>query len=204
MRANHLEILVEERSMEALLQEILPAILGKEASFAIHPFRCKNDLLAKLPQRLESYAGFLPDDWRIVVIVDRDNDDCRDLKQRLEEMASAVGLTARTSQSREKPWQLVNRIAIEELESWYFGEWDAVRKAYPRVPQHLRRRKNFHDPDAIAGGTWEAFERVMQRAGYFREGLRKTKAAQAIGREMTPCRNKSRSFQVLREALLDC
>ncbi len=34
------------------------------------------------------------------------------------------------------------------------------------------------DPDAIPGGTWEAFERVLQRSGYFQTGLRKLEAAQ--------------------------
>lgn len=35
------------------------------------------------------------------------------------------------------PWQLVNRIAIEELEAWYFGDWEAVRTAYPRIPSTI-------------------------------------------------------------------
>jgi hypothetical protein len=25
---------------------------------------------------------------------------------------------------------VVNRLAIEELEAWYFGDWEAVRAAY--------------------------------------------------------------------------
>lgn len=59
------------------------------------------------------------------------------------------------------------------------------------------------DPDGIGGGTWEAFERVMRPHGYFEGGLRKLEIARMIGAEMDPGRNRSRSFQVFREVLVD-
>ena len=36
---------------------------------------------------------------------------------------------------REGAWQVVNRIAIEELQAWHFGDWEAARQAnpYPRA-----------------------------------------------------------------------
>ena len=98
-------------------------------------------------------------------------------------------------------WQLVNRIAIEELEAWYFVDWAAVRAAYQRVPAAIPNRPSFRDPDAIAGGTWEAFERVMQKHGYFKGGLAKLEAARAIGAHLDPSRSRSRSFQVFCSAL---
>eukprot|EP00952_Eustigmatos_sp_NYUAD-ZCMA_P000116 313-Eustigmatos_ZCMA.PRE.1 len=87
------------------------------------------------------------------------------------------------------PWQLVNRIAIEELESWYFGDWDAVKAESPRVSVHIPQRQGFRDPDAIAGGTWEAFERVMQRHSYFKAGLPKIEAARSIVAHVEPERS---------------
>ena len=48
----HLEILVEESSVEAALQNLLPRILGEAVSFSIHPFQGKRDLLKKLAARL--------------------------------------------------------------------------------------------------------------------------------------------------------
>ena len=117
--------------------------------------------------------------WRIVVVVDRDDDDCHVLKRQLEAVARRVGLRTRT-RSVNAPWQLVNRIAIE-LEAWYFGDWDAVRSAFPRASANMPRRASFRNPEAIAGGTWEAFERVMQAHGYFKGGLAKIDAARAIG-----------------------
>ncbi len=43
----------------------------------------------------------------------------------------------------------------------------------------------------------------MQNAGYFPGGLAKVDAANQIAPHMDPARNTSRSFQVLRDALLE-
>ena len=53
-------------------------------------------------------------------------------------------------------FQLVNRLAVEELEAWFFGDVDAMATAYPRVPRTLAQRAPYRDPDRIKGGTWEA------------------------------------------------
>jgi len=197
----HVEILVEEPSAEAALRILLPKMLGS-ASFEIYPHSCKDDLLKRLPDRLRGYAAWIPDDWRIVVVVDRDDDDCKELKKRLEAMAAEAGLGTR-SKPKTKRFAVVNRLAIEELEAWYFGDWEAVQQAYPKVNANIPSQAKYRSPDAIKGGTWEAFEGVMKRAGYFRTGLRKIEAARAVAAHMDPNRNTSRSFQVLREALAE-
>ena len=79
MTARHLEFLVEEPSMEAFLKAALPRLL-QDCTFQTHAFQGKPDLLRKLPGRLRGYRHWLPDDQRIVVVVDRDNDECRALK----------------------------------------------------------------------------------------------------------------------------
>lgn len=201
MTLRHLEILVEEPSMEAFLRALLPRLLGGKASFEVYPYQCKDDLLTKLPARLHGYASWLPEAWRIVVVVDQDDDDCVVLKRKMESMAGDAGLRTRTRYAQT--WQVVNRIAIEELEAWYFGDWDAVRQVYPRLSAAIPGKEGFRDSDAIAGGTWEAFERLLQRAGYFKNGLRKTEAARVIGQQLIPEHNRSRSFQAFREVLLD-
>ena len=198
MTIEHLEILVEEPSMEVFLLGLLPALL-KEVSFQVHSFQSKSDLLTKLPERLRGYRSWLPESWRILVLVDRDRDDCKVLKSDLEAMATTAGLTTRSaSRARgESPatYSVVHRIVIEELEAWYFGDWSAVRKAFPRVSRRLQDQRPFRDPDAISGGTWEAFERVLQRAGYFTTGLRKIEAAREIAPHIVPGRNRSNSFR---------
>lgn len=188
--------------MEAFLRALLPRLLPQDRTFEVHAFQGKSDLLGKLEARLRAYAAWLPANWRVVVVVDRDDDDCRVLKRQLETVSARVGLRTRTRAGNAQ-WQLVNRIAIEELEAWYFGDWDAVRAAYPRVPGTVPRRQAFRDSDAVVGGTWEAFERVLQRHGYFKGGLAKIDAARAIGAHIAHERARSRSFAVFCEAIAE-
>jgi len=54
MKAEHLVVFVEEPSMAAALESLLPKIVGA-LSFRIIQFQCKNDLVKKLPDRLRGY-----------------------------------------------------------------------------------------------------------------------------------------------------
>ena len=68
------------------------------------------------------------------------------------------------------------------------------------VPSDLVR-VGLTDSDTIAGGTWEALDRLLKRASYA-AGLQKIAAAEAIAAQMIPERNRSRSFQTFRQGLL--
>ena len=138
--------------METFLRDILPRVLPTECTFRLHSFPYKRDL-HRLRVRLQAYARWLPPDWRLVLLVDRDQDDCLILKQQLDDLAAAANLRPRSLAGHSK-WRLVSRIAIEELEAWYFGNWDAVCQAYPRVPATVPQRANYRDP-----------ERILKRAG---------------------------------------
>jgi Domain of unknown function (DUF4276) len=202
MRAKHLELLVEEPSMEMFLRGVLPRLLPADISFSIFTFQGKSDLLGKLGERLRGYSSWLPEDSRVVVLVDRDSQDCHLLKQQLDDACGTAFLRTR-SNAGGQPWQVVNRISVEELESWYFGDWAAVQAAYPRVPKNIPLKAKYRDPDAVLGGTCEAFERVLRRAGYFPGGLRKVEAARMVSKHIDPAQSSSRSFAVLREAILE-
>lgn len=201
MTIEHVEVIVEEPSMEALLRGLLPQLL-QEVTFKIYVHQGKPDLLQRLPQRLAGYSSWLPESWRVLVVVDRDDDDCKKLRRELERLAVAAKLGTSRAAKRGRG-RVINRIAIEELEAWYFGDWEAVRAAYPRISASLPLRAGFRDPDGIRGGTCEAFERIAQRAGYFENGLRKIEAARCIATHMQPERNTSRSFQALRATLVE-
>ena len=188
--------------MEVFLQTLLAHKLVGESTFAIHSFQGKTDLLKKLPNRLRGYSNWIPENYRIVVVLDRDDDDCRMLKNQLETIATESGLITR-SRASGNPWQVVNRIAIEELEAWYFGNWEAVCKAFPRVSPKIPNRARYRNPDSIQGGTWESFERVMKRYGYFKAGLRKVKAAQAIAMHIDPARSRSIRFTNFYNAIVE-
>ena len=195
-------VLVEEPSMERALEQLLPKMLT-QADFQIIRFQCKDDLLKHLPARLRGYSNWLPATWVVLVLVDRDDDDCRVLKQVMEKVAADSGLLSKTRAGHGKAFQVVNRIAIEELEAWYFGDWPAVRVAYPRVSATLPSKQGFRDPDAVLGGTWEALERVLKQAGYYKTGLRKMECAKAVALNMNPLTNSSKSFQAFFQAVAD-
>ena len=199
--AQRLEFLLEEPSMKDFLQGLLPRVLPEGCAFEFRVFQGKQDLLRKLENRLRGYRN-LPAERRLVVVVDRDNDDCHELKGRLEQASANAGLLTRT-RSRSGSWQVVNRIVIEELEAWYFGDWEAVHQAYPRVAPNVPKQARYRNPDAIQGRTWKEFERILRRRGHFRPGLRKPEAAQTIAPHIDPARNRSRSFKVFHDALID-
>ena len=197
----HIEFLVEEQSAEAALRNLVPKILGPDVEFRVIRFQCKQDLLSNLPGRLKGYSKWIPADWRIVVLVDEDRQDCLELKAKLERAAKDAGLATRTTAKGGSLFQVLNRISIEELEAWFFGDVEAIHQAYPRISSSLGAKAKFRDPDAIEGGTWEALERELQRKGYFHGGLAKIEAAKAISAHMDPDQNRSKSFQVFRDGL---
>ncbi|MBD2663515.1 hypothetical protein B6N60_03410 [Richelia sinica FACHB-800] len=198
----HIEFLVEESSMNEALQNLLPKILGEKITFDIHSYQGKFDLLSKLPQRLRGYKSWLPSDHKIVVLVDEDREDCKLLKEKLEKIAIDAGFSTKKSVSLGDQFQVLNRIAIEELEAWFFGDVQALINAYPGVSPNLENQAKYRDPDAITGGTWEALEKVLQRAGYHKGGLEKRKAAREISLYMNPSNNRSKSFQIFYDGLL--
>ncbi len=202
MPASHLEFHVEEVSMEAFLEAALPRMLPEDVTFQVFPYQGKHALLKRIGDRLKGYSTWLPPEYRIVLIVDRDDDDCMQLKSRLEDICANAGLRSRRI-AGSPDWQVVTRIAIEELEAWYFGDWSAVCAAYPGVSSSISNHARYRNPDAIKGGTWEAFERVLQQHGYFKHGLAKRQVAAAIGDHLNPTRNRSKSFSVFRDAVAE-
>jgi hypothetical protein len=199
MMVSALEVLVEEPSMGAALEVLLPQI-APGVSFEVRRFNGKLDLLRKLPNRLRGYASRVTaTGTAIIVVVDRDSDDCHELKDHLDRMAQDAGLSC-TSASGSVDGLVLNRIAIEELEAWFLGDPPALAKAYPGVPITLGSRRGFRDPDDIAG-TWEALERVLQRAGHHKGGLAKIRAARDIATHMSIEINMSKSFTAFRDGV---
>lgn len=197
----HIEFLLEEASAEIVLKQVVPKILGDEITFKIHDLQGKHKLLKNLPDRLKGYSNILKsqEDWRIVVLIDEDREDCQKLKQKLEEFVENVGLT---TPSMSENFKVLNRIAVEELEAWFFGDIDAIRENYPKVSPTLAKKETYRNPDEIKGGTWEALERVLSNAGYYAKGfMSKTEIAKNIAPFMNPEINTSKSFQVFRDGL---
>jgi len=196
-----LDFFLEEQSAEAALKNLVNSILpNREFKMYFHAFRGKQDLLEKLPGRLKAYSRWMEEDHKILVLVDRDKDNCHLLKARLEQFACEANL--KTISGSPCQFAVINRIAIEELEAWFFGDVEAVHSAYPRIPKSLNKKAPVRNPDAIQGGTSERLEKLLMDAKYHPGGLEKIRAASEISIHMNPERNISRSFQVFRDGLL--
>jgi len=198
-----LEILVEEPSMEEALRHLLPKILQGRVHFKLINMRSKGRLLKELPNRLRAYRRRLSagEDIKIIVLVDRDDDDCRKLKHELEQIAAQAGLATKTRPDGGGRFQVLNRIVIEELEAWFMGDKEALRSAFG----NLRRASfpgAFDNPDN--GGTWKRLHRFLKRNGIYRNSYPKIDAARKIAPHMDPNRNVSRSFRVFCQGVEAC
>lgn len=182
------------------MRNLVPKLIGEDVSFNIYVFQGKQDLLKNLPKRLRGYRPWLPGNWYIVVLIDKDQEGCVELKQKLEEIAHHEGFITRANAGPNREFNVINRIVIEELEAWFLGDVSALQVAYPRIPRSLGTRRNFRNPDAIHN-TCEVLERLLKRAGYYRGGLPKIEVARRISLHMEPSHNISKSFQVFRVAL---
>jgi hypothetical protein len=122
------------------------------------------------------------------VLVDLDDDDCLHLKRRLVTLLDHCD---------PKPYVLF-RIAIEETESFYLGDPEAIQAAFPQAK--IRRMKDYVQ-DSICG-TWELFQRVVDA-----KSEDKVDWAERMGRHLGTewsgrGANRSPSFQQLCKGLL--
>lgn len=159
-----LHFLVEGPSEERLLSALLPRLVPKH-TFWIYPHQGKGKLPAKaaaspdqkrrglldqLPAKLRAFGKSLsPTTDRVVVLVDLDNDNCQLLLSNLEQLMKQI---------RPAPTCLF-RLAIEETEAWYLGDWSAIKRAFPRSRQTPEYRR--YEADSICG-SWELFQQLIE------------------------------------------
>jgi len=200
-----IEILVEEQSAEEALRHLLPKLLKSRARAKVINLGSKHKLLKSLPHRMAAYAQRIAsgESLRVVVLVDRDRDDCAALKAELERVAAVVGLPTKSAAAAGQAFVVLNRIVVEELESWFIGDPSALCKAFTGLPRTATHSGIFRNPDN--GGSWEALHRFLKRHGIYKNSFPKIDAARRIAPHMDVRQNRSRSFQVFvdgMEALL--
>lgn len=190
-----LEVLVEEPSAEEALRHLLPRLVGGRARAKVIDLGSKHKLLRVIDDRLPAYRRRMEngEDLRILVLVDRDADDCHHLKLRLERAAASAGLATKTRPDERGIFVVVNRIVVEELESWFLGDPAALRAAFSGLPQIDPQKGIFRNPDN--GGSWEQLHRFLKRHGVFRSSYPKIEAARRISLHMDPAANRSASFR---------
>lgn len=152
------EVLVEGASDVSAVREVLTRKfqLVENADFRIHPHRGRGNLpanplarpdpkqqtlLHQLPAKLKGFS-YLGANCCVVVVVDADDTACVDF------LAQLNGMLAQLPQ---KPQRVLFRLAIEETESWFIADEQAIRSAFPNARTQALRAIA---PDAIVG-AWE-------------------------------------------------
>jgi hypothetical protein len=208
----HIEVLVEDSSGERLLQCLFPKVVGaygEPHTWRFHSYRgigripkklspqsdpAKRILLDRLPRLLRAY-GKTPGIDAIVVVLDADRRNCNGFLRELNALAKAC---------KPSPVTLF-RLAVEEIEAWYFGDRSALLEAYPRAKQDVLSR---YKQDSICG-TWELLAdaiypgglNAIKSAGWPLPGEVKHEWAERIGPRMDLGANLSPSFCEFRDGL---
>jgi hypothetical protein len=168
-----LVFLLEERSMEAFLDELLPRILPKGVEFRLIPHEGKSDLEKSIPRKLRRWRE---PDVRFVIVRDQDNGDCHAIKKALATLCTKAG----------KPATLI-RIACRELEAWFLGDLRGVAKAFdqPKLAK-LQTRRKYRTPDTTHKPSRELTKLV--------KGYGKTAGARKMGSTINLLTSSSPSF----------
>ena len=208
----HIEVLVEDASGEKLLEVLLPKLFGVQGephTWRTHAYKgigripknlnaggdpAKRILLDQLPKLLRGY-GKTPGIDAVVVLLDSDRRDCVKFLAELKALAADSNATPNT----------LFRIAVEEMEAWYFGDREALTMAYPKAKMDVLQR---YTQDSVCG-TWELLadaiypggSAVIKKTGWPLPGQVKYEWAQKIGPLLELDRNASPSFGKLRDGL---
>ena len=211
----YIQFLVEDSSGAALLEHIVPRLLGPTIFYNIKSYKGvgrlpaglkpatdprKRLLLDQLPRLVQGYgktfASYPPADRPTLVIVcDLDN---RCMKEFRKDLLGCI------EHCSERPSTILC-FAIEELEAWILGDKQAVMSAYPKARTDIL---DDYLPDSICG-TWEVLANALHlggsarlaRQGYHAIGAKKHEWASRIGPFIDGGRNLSPSFRYFRHKL---
>lgn len=208
----HIEVLVEDASGGRLLEHLLPKLIGPSGephSWRIHSYKGigripeglrprsgaeKRILLDQLPRLLRGYRKTLGVD-AVLVVLDVDAQDCVAFLHELHCVAASCAPGLR----------VLFRLAIEEIEAWYFGDRLALLGAYPRgrpFPLDSYKQDSIcRTWETLADAIHEGGAETLRRAGWPLVGEVKYEWADKIGPLMEIERNKSPSFRKLRDGL---
>lgn len=176
----HLVFLLEEPSARDALECWIPGILSPGVSTHFIVFEGKQDLERRMAMKLRHWL--LPES-RFVVLRDQDSGDCHEIKAALRMKCAEGG----------RPDAVV-RIACRELESFFLGDWPAVARAFGRPAlSRLGDKATYRNPDRLGSPSDELRRHIPN--------YQKRDGARRIAPLMALETNRSRSFQVLREAI---
>lgn len=203
----HFEFLIEDFSGKKVLEILVPKIIDID----VHSYRIihykgigsipkglktakdasKKALLTQLPRLLAGYGKtYQYNQFENVVIVVCDLDD-KVKDSFLEELNDILRKCNPIPQASFC-------LAIEEIEAWLLGDFNAIKKAYPKAKDSVL---NTYKNDSICG-TWELMadaivaggSKKLKQLGFHETGIHKAEWAEKVCPHMDININKSPSF----------
>lgn len=174
-----LVFLLEERSARAMLESLLPRLLGDQVTFRLIPFEGKQDLEKQLTRKIRAYHN---PDARFIVLRDLDaSPDCTLVKAKLINLCNVSG----------KGGQCLVRLACKELETFYLADLAAVEIALGinGIARQQQSRK-FRTPDSLGNPSHEL--KTLTRNIY-----EKVASSRVIGQHLQLDNDRSPSFRTL-------
>lgn len=210
------EILVEGTSDKTALWPLMSKILGDRGAPqtwcirkhqgkgkisdnpALPPDPKNKTLLHNLCSKLRAYGNEQRDDLVVIVVIDLDDyGDCKKLKEEL---------LALLKYCPNRP-KCLFRIAIEEIEAWYFGDRNAILQAYPKAKKSILDN---YVQDSVCN-TWEKLADAIYSGGSqaltdkgrrnYRVLQQKNEWANEISQNIDVENNVSPSFQYFRDGI---
>jgi len=174
-------IFTEERSMSVTIKALMQSCfsgLTQGVDWLVIDFNGKSDLERNFPDRMRKWTYGDPS---FIIIRDADGGDCIRIKNQI------AGLAADTGKAGFKV-----RIVCQELESWFIGDGEAVRRAFPRC-RFSNRQSPYRAPDRIGNPS--------QELGTLTGDYSKVQRAGLIAPHLAPSRNASPSFRTFFKTL---
>ncbi|MGB5769796.1 MAG: DUF4276 family protein [Crocosphaera sp.] len=135
--------MLEEPSMKALLDVLLPRIIPENITFKCIPHEGKQDLEKSIPKKLKAWNT----EAKFIIIRDQDSGNCLKIKEQLSDLCQQSGRS-----------DSLIRIVCHELESWFLGDLAAVEKAFNLRQGKLSQKQNnakYRDPDQLNSAKQE-------------------------------------------------
>lgn len=175
-----LHVFTEEESAKILFDAILPKLLPEGVFFNVYKHQGKQDLERSLRTTLPSISK-IPGS-RILITRDQDSADCKDIKNRINEIAFEYC---------QCPYLI--RIVCHELESWFLGDLNAIKSVFPRFNQEAYRNKaELRIVDRVVSPNEYLLKIIPEYSG--RAYLPKLETAEKISPYLDLDKNNSTSF----------
>ncbi|MBQ0003847.1 MAG: DUF4276 family protein [Treponema sp.] len=139
MSIENIVFFLEELSAKEMLKIIVPKIIPHSIEPFYFSFEGKQDLEKNIKIKIQ---GWRRPNTVFLVMRDKDSENCFEVKKRLVQDCLAAGKTQN---------QFLIRIACTELENFYLGDIEAIKKAGYRLILSQHHKNRYNDPDNLAG-----------------------------------------------------